>query len=1512
MRKTGNLKACKKTISLFLSLLMVTQIFVFNVPFLSTAYAADTEQPNQYDWQNPYVQNFDDGSIGGWQAAVGAASTLAVENNQMKVIRGRDNNLIVVDQNSPQLADGEYEFKFTLKDGNSRVGAIFRYTSSSSWAFAGYNSDGTWVIECPGSWKDGIPGPTLLPDKQYTMKVRFIGNRITLWLDGEQFFDESISLNGFPTGAGKIGVRTWYVNQTIFFDNFKYSTPSPIEEPGVRQITDKDVIASSDMKVTIDKLFPNVVQYEKGSAVMYGTDSSMDTVKINGKAYKPQVEYTKDDSSAEYTLTFNDIKVVMKVKFKVVNNILNMDITDIQENGDIKVSSIEIPNHNLLSVRSTQDGAAFAGSRMYNAVRGSGDVFLPETGTPSVDTAAVNYMYGILNTNQLSGAIWTNAFQDYSSDNDNERIKKQTIGKDGYYQTGIWSSSWTYRAEGMSTTEALPSTKVAITGDANEDGIVDWQDGAIAFRSIMNNPVGADRVPDLVVMRIPFNFASQATNPFLKTLDETKKVYLATDGLGQNVLLKGYQGEGHDQAHLDYGGHIGVRQGGAVDMNTLVDEGHKYNGYFGVHISATGANPEANAFSDTIINPQRRGWDWLDASYDFDKPTMRKEATTDARLNRLKVLKDEVPNLDFIYADAFFEQGFNARRLAQEINSQGWALTTEFPYVLEYDSTWNHWSVDYYYGGQDMKGYNSQIARFIRNHQKDTWIARDPLLGGEEMSDYEGWQGRTSFDDMIKMTFNTDLPTKYLQHFPIIKWASDTINFENNVSVSNATGTRIITKDDREILRGNTYLLPWDPKEETKLYHWNKNGGTTTWELPESWNNAENVKLYKLSDQGKTLVDKLNVVDNKITINAEPSVAYVVYKGGVSQKPMKWGEGTPVVDPGFNSNSLKSWTVKGEGAAVERNNRGQYELKVAKGNGVTLSQQMKGLTPGATYSASVYVQVDGKRRASISVKTPGGKEYTNYTDSSIAGNYIAADSKHDTKMQAMRVVFDVPHGTTATLNLKVDAGVSTVTFDDIRIVKTQRAPKPEGAYFYEDFENVDFGLYPFVKGPAGGSNDPRTHLSELHAPYTQKGWNGKTVDDVIDGHWSLKMHHESTGKLIQTIPQNLRFEAGKSYRVTFKYEADKTGSYNFLIGDGSKTLFSKPILAADIPTVFTKEFKASDSGESWIGVQCVNGNADMVIDDMLVEEIPFAIAEPTEIVPVDLGTIPNSLITASATSEETGVDDASHAIDGDIGSMWHTAWDLSAPLPQSLTLDLGSVYNINKVTVLPRQSGTNGMITQYELYASTDGTNFAKISEGTWPQSNSSLKTINFNSTDARYVRITAIKGMGGWASIAEMQVFRNPVSIASAPNIDVKTSIGKAPMLPETVAAKLSDGTEIPLPVRWDAVQQEAYSHVGTFEVKGSVNGSDIMTTATVTVIAPQSIEEVNVETVKGVEPVLPETVNVIYSDGSKESANVIWGSWGYIDPSKYAKLGSFEVIGTVEGTKLQAKATVKVIPIQ
>ncbi len=71
------------------------------------------------------------------------------------------------------------------------------------------------------------------------------------------------------------------------------------------------------------------------------------------------------------------------------------------------------------------------------------------------------------------------------------------------------------------------------------------------------------------------------------------------------------------------------------------------------------------------------------------------------------------------------------------------------------------------------------------------------------------------------------------------------------------------------------------------------------------------------------------------------------------------------------------------------------------------------------------------------------------------------------------------------------------------------------------------------------------------------------------------------------------------------------------------------------------------------------------------------------------------------------------------------------------------------------------------------------------------------------------------------------------------------------------------------------------------------------------KSIPDTAVTTAVGAAPVLPGQVTVNWNDQTTSPANVVWAE---IDPSSYAAAGTFEVLGTVEGTTLKAKAVVTV----
>lgn len=82
-----------------------------------------------------------------------------------------------------------------------------------------------------------------------------------------------------------------------------------------------------------------------------------------------------------------------------------------------------------------------------------------------------------------------------------------------------------------------------------------------------------------------------------------------------------------------------------------------------------------------------------------------------------------------------------------------------------------------------------------------------------------------------------------------------------------------------------TYLLPWtDEDGSVKLYHWNLDGGTTTWDLPNGWQGLDNVVMYPLSDQGRGEAINVPVVNNKVTLNAKAATAYVMTKGASTKQ----------------------------------------------------------------------------------------------------------------------------------------------------------------------------------------------------------------------------------------------------------------------------------------------------------------------------------------------------------------------------------------------------------------------------------------------------------------------------------------------------------------------------------------------------------------------------------------------------------------------------------------------------
>ena len=1268
------------------------------------------------------------------------ASTAQNDNGKKPALFEKEG--LTVDENGNATVD--LTFKEESETGKSRFGVFMKFKDTDNNVFVGYDQGGWfWEYKTNGSglWYQGgrVAAPVNGSVNHLTISLKSDG-QLNATNNDVKLFD-TVTLPSAVNDklkdekkivlkAGSYGSERTIVNvKTDDQEGVKNDQETAEKEKGDTVDDSKvkyDTIESTVLKAVIDQAFPRIKEYVLNGNKLPGQVQQINKVLINKHAVTPEVTYKKiNATTAEYEMKLRDaenlINADMTVRLQVVDNQLHFDVTKIVNHNQVTpgqkidderklLSSISFLGNALVSVSSDQAGAKFDGATMSNNTHVSGDDHIEVT-NPMKDLAK-GYMYGFVSTNKLAAGVWSNSQNSYGGGSyDWTRLTayKNTIGNANYVE--IHSSEWQWEKahNGIvfpAYTKELPSAKVVITEDANADNKVDWQDGAIAYRSIMNNPQGWEKVKNITAYRIAMNFGSQAQNPFLMTLDGIKKINLHTDGLGQGVLLKGYGSEGHDSGHLNYA-DIGKRIGGTEDFKALIEKAKKYGAHLGIHVNASETYPESKYFNENILRKNADGsysygWNWIDQGINIDAAY----DLAHGRLARWEELKKELgEGLDFVYVDVWGngQSGDNGawatHVLAKEINKQGWRFAIEWGHGGEYDSTFHHWAADLTYGGYTNKGINSAITRFIRNHQKDAWVgdyrsyggaANYPLLGGYSMKDFEGWQGRSDYNGYVTNLFAHDVMTKYFQHFTVSKWENgkpvtmtdnggtykwtpemkvELVDEANNKVVvtrkSNDVNSpqyreRIVTLNDRVIQDGSAYLTPWNwdangnklTGDKEKMYYFNTEKGATTWTLPSDWANGK-VYLYKLTDQGKTEEQEVAVKDGKITLDLLANQPYVLYRSKQTNPEMSWSEGMHIYDQGFNSESLDHWKITGDASKAEIvKSQGANQMLRIQGNKekVSLTQKLTGLKPNTKYA--VYVGVDNRSdaKASITVNT-GEKEVTNYTNKSLALNYVKAYA-HNTRrdnatvndtsyFQNMYAFFTTGSDVSnVTLTLSREAGDEATYFDEIRTFENDSAMYGDGhdtatGVFKQDFENVGQGIFPFVIGGIEGVEDNRTHLSEKHAPYTQRDWNGKKVDDVIEGNWSLKTNGLVSRRnlVYQTIPQNFRFEAGKTYRITFDYEAGSDNTYAFVVGKGEFQSGRRGSQASDLemhelPNSWTDSQKAkratflvtgAETGDTWVGIYSTGnasntrgdsgGNAnfrgynDFMMDRLQIEEI---------------------------------------------------------------------------------------------------------------------------------------------------------------------------------------------------------------------------------------------------------------------------------------------------------------------
>lgn len=364
-------------------------------------------------------------------------------------------------------------------------------------------------------------------------------------------------------------------------------------------------------------------------------------------------------------------------------------------------------------------------------------------------------------------------------------------------------------------------------------------------------------------------------------------------------------------------------------------------------------------------------------------------------------------------------------------------------------------------------------------------------------------------------------------------------------------------------------------------------------------------------------------------------------------------------------------------------------------------------------------------------------------------------------------------------------GIKDIKFDmkeNIRYVKFQGVERTLAG----DGEKYGFSFYEMevygdkVAGEYERANvalNKEVEVGNYHAASTEADRSGgKAVDGDLDSRWEFDKNKAEANFI--KIPLAADEDVDKiAVKQMVWGGANRISKYRVVAVNGDKeteiiseTAFDGGEIDAGnkIATQTIELGKTVKADAIKIYLTPKAAGADDLVNIREIELYGSKAAEETPDIPVDPviernhTKISQSTMSASATSEHPNVGTeglASMAIDGNSGTWWHTNWSNKVELPQSITLDLGDVKTIGKYTYLPRSGAGNGTISKYILETSVDGKNFTEVAKGDW-EVNVAEKVVEFAPTHARYVRLTALQGVAGYASAAELNVYKTDAKV--------------------------------------------------------------------------------------------------------------------------------------------------------
>ena len=192
--------------------------------------------------------------------------------------------------------------------------------------------------------------------------------------------------------------------------------------------------------------------------------------------------------------------------------------------------------------------------------------------------------------------------------------------------------------------------------------------------------------------------------------------------------------------------------------------------------------------------------------------------------------------------------------------------------------------------------------------------------------------------------------------------------------------------------------------------------------------------------------------------------------------------------------------------------------------------------------------------------------------------------------------------------------------------------------------------------------------------------------------------------------------------------------------------------------------------------------------------------------PQDETVIDSSNFTVTSDNENAlvnGVEGPAYlAFDNDLNTIWHSNYSPYKELPATVEVDMKEVQNIDKITYIPRQDGSeNGRILNCEISVKVNADDeYTSVGTFTW-DNNMSNKLAKFDAVDARYIKIKVTDGVTNsankFASAAEFTIHK----VAEEKPEEAQTGINM------TIAEEVTVGNDVDVNVNLSDIKENMYA---------------------------------------------------------------------------------------------------------